>query len=93
MKMSLRDNLYIDTTNSIWVCLVEGRYLISNSARHRTSWKRRCNAVTAFKNSNYWKFICRNKTAQEIEDIYNDYLETGMVKFIEIKPIPVWADI
>ena len=91
--MSLRDNLYIDTTSSIWVCLVEGRYLISNSTRQRTSWKRRCNAVAAFKNSNYWKFICRNKTVQEIEDIYNDYLETGMVKFIEIKPIPVWADI
>jgi hypothetical protein len=91
MKLSLRDNLYICSTNSIWVCLIEGRYLVSKYGK--TSWRRRCDAINTFKRSDYWKYICINKSAQEIEDIYNDFIEKGLIKFIELKPVPKWADI
>lgn len=91
MKLSLQDNLYKCSTNSIWVCLIKDRYLVSKYGK--TSWVRKCDAINTFKRSDYWKYMCINKSVQEIEDTYNDIIEKGLVKFIELKPVPKWADI
>lgn len=53
--LTLRDNLYTSSTNSIWVCLIEGRFLVSK--RGTTAWQRKSDSISAFKHSDYWRYI------------------------------------
>ena len=55
MALTLRDNLYKSTSSSIWVCMGEGRFLVSKKGR--TGWSNKSSAALAFKSSSYWNFI------------------------------------
>ena len=110
--MTETDAKYACTTSSIWVCMIEGRYLV---AKGHTAWKRKSDAVLAFKNSEYWSWVVdglkvknpdlvtegysgrrwwSDKRGKELEDnTYQDLLKDETVKYIEIKPIPEWANI
>lgn len=60
--LTLRDNLYTSSTNAIWVCLIEGRFLVSK--RGTTAWQRKSDAVIAFKHSSYWQYIVESLKVQ-----------------------------
>ena len=42
------------TTKSIWVCMINGEFLV---AKGHAAWRRKSDAVLAFKNSIYWEDI------------------------------------
>ena len=52
------------TTSSIWVCMINNRFLV---AKGHTAWKRKSDAVKAFKYSEYWKDV--------VEDLKNKHPE------------------
>lgn len=47
----ISDSMHSCTSSSIWVCMIEGRFLV---AKGHTAWKGKSDAVKAFKNSKYW---------------------------------------
>lgn len=53
--LTLRDNLYKCTQSSMWVCMIEGRFLVSKQGKVGFKCKR--DAALAFKNSEYWEYI------------------------------------
>ena len=61
------------TTSSIWVCMINNRFLV---AKGHTAWKRKSDAVKAFKYSEYWKDVVedlKNKHPEEVETWYKNY--------------------
>lgn len=50
------------TTKSIWVCMINGEFLV---AKGHAAWRRKSDAVLAFKNSIYWGDI--------VEALYNEH--------------------
>ena len=50
------------TTKSIWVCMIDGEFLV---AKGHTAWRRKSDAVLAFKNSIYWEDV--------VEALYNEH--------------------
>lgn len=66
--LTLRDNLYKCTSNSFWVCLIEGRFLVSK--RGRVGFTRKSDAALAFKNSDYWDFIVRTLKTTHKDQAY-----------------------
>lgn len=112
--MTINDIKYASTYPSIWVCMVEGRFLKGKGGA--MAWGRKNDAVTTFKHSEYWEWIVDELKAnnpnlieegyrgshwwinrikgQELEKAaYEELLNTGKVKFIEINPIPEWVNI
>lgn len=53
--MTANDIKYVSTYPSIWVCMIEGRFLKGKGGA--MAWARRCDAVTTFKHSEYWGWI------------------------------------
>lgn len=108
---TLNDVKYASTTSSIWVCMIEGRFFANKHA----AWKRKSDAVLAFKNSEYWSWIVDGLKidnadqveetrygrywksrigGKEIEDKkYQELLDNGTVKYIEITPVPEWTNL
>ena len=113
--MTINDIKYASTYPSIWVCMIEGRFLKGKGGA--MAWGRKNDAVTTFKHSEYWDWIVdelmKNNPdlveesyrrghlwwinrikGQELEKAaYEELLNTGKVKFIEINPIPEWVNI
>lgn len=112
--MTINDIKYASTYPSIWVCMVEGRFLKGKGGA--MAWGRKNDAVTTFKHSEYWEWIVDELKAnnpnlieegyrgshwwinrikgRELEKAaYEELLNTGKVKFIEINPIPEWVNI
>ena len=61
------------TTSSIWVCMINGRFLV---AKGHTAWKRKSDVVKAFKHSEYWADIVeylKNKHPEEVETWYKTH--------------------
>ena len=110
--MTIADVKFVSTISSIWICTIHGRFLATKHA----AWKRKSDAVLAFKHSEYWGWIVdelknnnpdkvaegyrgdlywkHSEEGQELENqAYKDLIDKGIVKFIEIKPIPEWANI
>lgn len=60
------------TTSSIWVCMINNRFLV---AKGHTAWRRKSDAVKAFKHSEYWKDVVedlKNKHPEKCETIYRN---------------------
>jgi hypothetical protein len=55
--MNVEDAKNNCTVSSIWVCMIEGKFLV---AKGHTAWRRKSDVVNAFKNSEYWKQIVDN---------------------------------
>ena len=112
--MNLNDIKYASTYPSIWVCIIEGRFLKGKGGA--MAWGRKNDAVTTFKHSEYWDWIVnelkennpdlveegyrgshwwinRIKGHELEKQAYEELLNTGKVKFIEINPIPEWVNI
>lgn len=114
--MNLNDIKYASTYSSIWVCMIEGRFLKGKGGA--MAWGRKNDAVTTFKHSEYWGWILDDlkknnpdlveesyrgyycgtgwwkdrKKGQELEKAaYDELINTGKVKYIEISPIPEWV--
>lgn len=68
--LTLRDNLYTSSTNAIWVCLIEGRFLVSK--RGTAAWQRKSDSIHAFKHSDYWRYIIRDLKSQHPDLISRD---------------------
>lgn len=102
-RLDLRDNLYMCTRSSMWVCMVEGRFLTSRMGIVGFTSKQ--GAVMAFKESYYWRYIKNDLHRQytqlmstkewlKIEnDKYKELLDSKIVQFIEITKVPEWANI
>ena len=99
----LRDNLYRCTTSKYWVCTIEGRFLTSAKG-NRCGWENKVGAANAFKNCDYWVYIkngiknqnpyASSKQLDELYKIkYNELLENGTVKFIEMCAAPNWVNV
>lgn len=88
-KLGLKDNLYICTTNKMWVCMVDGRFLVSKSGH--IGFTRKSSAVQAFKNSKYWEYIKRALKSKHDDMVckepgygYGDWLDPEEGKKIEL---------
>lgn len=53
--MTTNDIKYTSTYPSIWVCMIEGRFLKGKGGA--MAWARKNDAVTTFKHSDCWKLI------------------------------------
>ena len=53
--MNQNDIKYSSTYPSIWVCMIEGRFLKGKGGA--MAWARKNDAVTTFKHSEYWEWI------------------------------------
>lgn len=53
--MNQNDIKYASTYPSIWVCMIEGRFLKGKGGA--MAWARKNDAVTTFKHSEYWEWI------------------------------------
>lgn len=53
--MTANDIKYASTYPSIWVCMIEGRFLKGKGGA--MAWARKNDAVTTFKHSEYWEWI------------------------------------
>ena len=53
--MNQNDIKYASTYPSIWVCMIEGRFLKGKGGA--MAWGRKNDAVTTFKHSEYWEWI------------------------------------
>lgn len=82
--MTKRDVLYKCTSNKIWVCMIEGRMLISK--RGRAAWSCKSGAALAFLNSSYWNYVKYNE--ENSKKLYKELLKNGTVKYVELTPIP-----
>ena len=114
--MTINDIKYVSTYPSIWVCMIEGRFLKGKGGA--MAWGRKNDAVTTFRHSEYWEWIVdglKKDNPDLVEDIgghrsfwwwkdgqkgqelertaFEELLNTGKVKFIEINPIPEWVNI
>lgn len=111
--MTTNDIKYVSTYPSIWVCMIEGRFLKGKGGA--MAWARKNDAVTTFKHSEYWEWIVdglKNSNPDQVEEsrfhrwwkyggkgkelenvAYEELLNTGKVKYIEINPIPEWVNI
>lgn len=69
--MNQNDIKYASTYPSIWVCMIEGRFLKGKGGA--MAWGRKNDAVTTFKHSEYWEWIVDELKANNpnlIEDGY-----------------------
>ena len=109
--MTTNDIKYASTYPSIWVCMIEGRFLKGKGGA--MAWGRKNDAVTTFKHSDYWSWIVdelKNSNPDQVEETrfhrwwkyggqgkeledaaYKKLLEDGIVKYMEIKPVPDWV--
>lgn len=53
--MNQNDIKYASTYSSIWVCMIDDRFLKGKGGA--MAWRRKCDAVTTFKHSEYWEWI------------------------------------
>lgn len=53
--MTENDIKYASTYPSIWVCMIEGRFLKGKGGA--MAWARKNDAVTTFKHSEYWEWV------------------------------------
>lgn len=91
LKNSALDN---STVTHFWVCMIEGRILVSH--RGVCAWKNKCGAARTFMESDYWieyinKFKSEAKHSEKVKlqrRVYEQLLKDGIVKYIEISPIP-----
>lgn len=70
---TINDAKYACTTSSIWVCMIEGRFLV---AKGHAAWKRKADAVKAFKYSEYWSCVVdelKNNHPDMIDQYYRHY--------------------
>ena len=110
---TLNDVKYACTVPSIWVCMIEGRFLVGG--RGNTAWKRKSDAAVAFKHSEYWGWVVdglKNNNPDQVEEsrfgrywkygskgkeledqAYSELIETGKLKYVEITPVPEWANL
>lgn len=58
------------TTKSIWVCMIDGEFLV---AKGHAAWRRKSDAVLAFKNSEYWKDIIDELMQNNPDLLYHGY--------------------
>jgi hypothetical protein len=91
------------TTAKFWVCMVEGRVLVSR--RGNCAFTRKSSAAQAFLNSEYWYFVEDKERVKlnidfdewetnyknESKRVYKELLESGIVKYIEVFPVPSWV--
>ena len=66
--MATNDIKYASTYSSIWVCMIEGRFLKGKGGA--MAWARKNDAVTTFKHSEYWSWI-----VDELKDSHPDMVE------------------
>ena len=60
---------YVSTYPSIWVCMIEGRFLKGKGGA--MAWARKNDAVTTFKHSEYWEWIVdglKNSNPDQVEE-------------------------
>lgn len=72
--MDINDIKYASTYSSIWVCMIEGRFLKGKSGA--MAWGRKNDAVTTFKHSEYWSWIVdglKEANPNLIEEGYRGY--------------------
>ena len=85
--MTTNEMKYVCTVPSIWVCLIEGRFLVG--AKGNTAWKRKSDAAVAFKHSDYWSWIVdglKNKHPDMVEELkYGRWWRTNEGKDLEEK--------
>lgn len=63
-----KEALYSCTTPSMWVCMINGRFLVSKG---HTAWKRKSDAVKTFMHSKYWEDIVeklQNDNPDQVEE-------------------------
>lgn len=105
MAITLRDNLYKSITNSMWVCLIEGRIMVGNGVRsyNKCAFTTKAAAALVFKNTPYWRYIAYsiekehpNTYGKELNKIldkeYKRLLKEGIVKYLQVSPIPDWVN-
>lgn len=69
--MTINDIKYASTYSSIWVCMIEGRFLKGKGGA--MAWGRKNDAVTTFKHSEYWKWIVdelKKNNPNLVDDVY-----------------------
>lgn len=109
MGTTLRDCLYQCTSNSCWVCLIEGRFLVGGGMKSggKSAWRRKADAAQVFKLSNYWRYVKGSLIQQHpeihdwnrgdglklLDEEHKRLQKEGIVKYIEIKPIPEWVNV
>jgi hypothetical protein len=56
MALNLRDALYKTTTDTCWICMIEGRMMVGRGSRTKgqVAWARKCDLAQVFKLSDYW---------------------------------------
>lgn len=67
--MTTNDIKYVSTYPSIWVCMIEGRFLKGKGGA--MAWARKNDAVTTFKHSEYWEWIVdglKNSNPDQVEE-------------------------
>lgn len=68
--MDQNDIKCASTYSSIWVCMIEGRFLKGKGGA--MAWARKNYAVTTFKNSDYWDWITKG-----LKENNPNLIETG----------------
>lgn len=69
--MNQNDIKYASTYPSIWVCMIEGRFLKGKGGT--MAWARKNDAVTTFKHSEYWEWIVdelKKNNPNLVDDVY-----------------------
>lgn len=72
--MTVNDIKYASTYSSIWVCMIEGRFLKGKGGA--MAWARKNDAVTTFKHSEYWEWIVdelKTNNPDLVEESYRGY--------------------
>lgn len=61
MALNLRDAMYKSTTDTCWICMIEGRMMVGQGARSKgqVAWARKCDLAQVFKYSDYWRTYVR----------------------------------
>lgn len=85
--MTANDIKYASTYPSIWVCMVEGRFLKGKGGA--CAWARKNDAVTTFKHSEYWEWIVdglKDNHPDMVEELkYGRWWRTNAGKDLEEK--------
>lgn len=70
--LNLRDALYKSTTDTCWICMIEGRMMVGSGTRTKgqVAWARKCDLAQVFKLTEYWRLYLRSHRSDfpEISD-------------------------
>lgn len=84
--LDLRNAVYKSTTNSCWICMIEGRMMVGQGSRTKgqVAWSRKCDLAQVFKYSDYWRtYLAMHRV--DFPDISNNEWDWDYPKAVKAK--------